>query len=377
MNTSYRCIALQRRGNLLLLAGLFLAIMAFSGCKGKATDTGRKQIDVAALLPLTGPAGSTGVYTKQGFEMAAADIAKRYGMEVRFQFEDTQSNPKTAVTLFQRSIRDKAPDVLLVEQSFVVKAIQPLLEGKFLTVNILAAAPGLTDPARGLFRVFPTADVASEPAAKYAMRTGAKTSSIVHLSDDYGLACKQAFQREYEKLGGKILRAEPYNIMEKDFRTQWRRVLADSPECLWVIGYGPGFIAVHKQLLEMDYHGLIMSDVGLTVPEYLAAIGGPRDGTAVSVPRWREAFAERYAKTYNRAPYMLNVGYAYDLLMMSAMAYRNSQGSGRSMIHEFAATKGYEGAMGRISMLPSGEADINCEMHVFQSGRLVPVGSSD
>ena len=331
------------------------------------------KLKVAVLLPLTGPAASGGVASREGFELAIEDIRAKHGDRIDVAFEDTQSNPTHAVTLYQRSIGGSSPQAVVLELSSVTKAIKPLLNGSHLSVATAVAIPNIADAKAGLFRVFPMSEGVAKVAVEHAISTGHTNAAIIYVNDDYGLGSMNSFKTQFETRGGKITLAEPFSLLEKDFRTQWTKILRDNPSSVWITGYGPGYLAVLNQLRETDYRGLIMTDWSLSSPDYLQATEGVRDGTIAVMPECSPELAERYTKRYGKEGFMVNVGYSYDTLMMIWTAFQSSDNSATNIIAGFKNLKSFKGVMGEIRVLDSGESSVSYSVRKVSNKRLFPL----
>jgi branched-chain amino acid transport system substrate-binding protein len=369
------------RGSQICQAQFLLVLILGLTCGCGRTEDSREhtgaqkpKLKVAVLVPLTGPAASGGVSSKEGFELAIDELRRVHGDIIDVSFEDTQSNPQTAVTIYRQIMTTKRPQVVIVELSSVTKAISPLLDDKsVLAVATAVAVPNIAAPDRFLYRVFPTSDGVAGAAAGYAISNGHRSASIVYVNDEYGVGSMNSFKQRFEEGGGNVVTSEPFSLLEKDFRTQWAKILQGNPPCLWITGYGPGYLAILNQLREQDYRGLIMTDWSLSAPDYFHATQGVRDGTIVVMPQCSPTLATRYREKYGKDGFMVNVGYSYDCLNMVWMAYADSSGALPDLATTFSATKNFKGAMGTISIQPSGDATAQYIVQKVERGQLVPL----
>lgn len=368
----------MKRNAIYILAAIALCVVAAgyffsqSNYTLSTADNTKKTLEIAVLLPLTGPGANGAQYSKEGFEMAMEDITAAGG-NVIIKYEDTQTNPKTAVSIYQQlQLGSTKPQVIIPELSSVTKALKPLLKNDFLTVATGVSIPNIADPASQLYRVFLSAEGVGNTGAEYALHAGHKSVAIVYVNDEYGQSSMTAFKNKFEENGGEVF-TESFSILEKDFRTQWQKILHNSPTSLFITGYGPGYLTVLKQLRDTKFDGLIMTDWSLTSPEYLKATGGVRDGTIVVTVIHNTAFEKRYQDKYKKRGFMVNVGYSYDTLMCIWEAYEKSDGSVHKMAKSFGAIKNLPGFMGDLSITPSGDVTVNYSLLKIDRGRLLPV----
>lgn len=370
----------MKRNSFYILAAIVLfivtAVYFFNQGQSRKTlstvENAKNTLKIAVLLPLTGPGANGALYSKEGFEMAIEDI-KASGGNIVIKYEDTQTNPKTAISIYQQlQLGSTKPQVIIPELSSVTKALKPLLKNDFLTVATGVSVPNIADPASQLYRVFLSAEGIGNTGAEYALQVGNKSVAIVYVNDEYGQSCMNAFKEKFEEKGGVVF-TETFHILENDFRTQWQKILRNSPTSLFIVGYGPGYLTVLKQLTDINFDGLIMTDWSLTSPEYLNATGGVRDGTIVVTVNHNAAFEKRYRDKYKKQGFMINVGYSYDTLLCIWEAYKRSDGSVQNMAKTFGTIKNLPGFMGDLSVTASGDIMINYCLMKVNSGQLLPL----
>src|SRR6202008_3259792 len=118
---------MKRQAHLFTLSVIVLLSTFLASCSkndppdpNKGTSLQQK-LKVAVLLPLTGPAASGGVASKEGFELAIEDIRAKHGNNIEVTFQDTESNPTKAVTIYQQVMATRSNQVVIVELSSVTK----------------------------------------------------------------------------------------------------------------------------------------------------------------------------------------------------------------------------------------------------------------
>lgn len=323
------------------------------------------------LIPLTGPAAEYASYSKMGFDLGI-QRATAEGVSVKVKFVDTKSNPKEATTALQQELLVSRPDVVVPMLSSVTKAVDPILQqNKLLSIANAVAAPGLANPAEARFRMFPTSETVSELAAKAAKDAGAKTALIVYVNDEYGLGCLTTFKAKAAEASLQLVADEPFTAIEKDFRTQWNRLLALKPESVFVAGYGPGYVAVLQQLVETGYSGVIITDFTLTAPPVFKAVSGVKEGTLIVAPDTRPEFEQEVLKAFPDAGYFVNIGTAYDSIIALANAHRTSKDEKQPIAQTLGKVHVEKGAFGPVQFASKGDQIIPLSIYVVKDGRIV------
>jgi branched-chain amino acid transport system substrate-binding protein len=348
---------------LLCAAGLFIG-----GCSKRQAAA---DLNLVVLIPLTGPAAEYSRFSKMGFDLGIQK-ATAEGLSVKVKFVDTKSNPGEATTALQQELLLSRPDAVIPMLSSVTKAVDPILrQNGLLSIANAVAAPGLANPAEARFRMFPTSETVSEFAAKAAKDAGAKTALIVYVNDEYGLGCLTTFKAKASEASLQLLAGEPFSAVEKDFRTQWSRLLALKPDSVFVAGYGPGYVAVLQQLAETRYAGVIVTDFTLTAPPVFNAVSGVREGTLIIAPDTKPEFEREVLKAFPDAGYFVNIGTAYDAILGIAVAHHTSQQNQQPIAQVLGKIEVKNGAFGSVRFDGNGDQVIPLSVYVVKDGKIV------
>lgn len=351
-----------------LIALLCTASIFVSGCSKQQPPA---DLNVLVLIPLTGPAAEYARYSKMGFDLGIQK-ATADGLSVKVKFVDTKSNPKEATTALQQELLGTRPDAVVPMLSSVTKAVDPILrQNNLLSIANAVAAPGLANPTESRFRMFPTSETVSELAAKAAKDAGAKTTLIVYVNDEYGLGCLTTFKAKAAEASLQLVADEPFTAIEKDFRTQWNRLLALKPDSVFVAGYGPGYVAVLQQLAESRYSGVIITDFTLTAPPVFKAVSGVKEGTLIVAPDTRGEFEQEVLKSFPDAGYFVNIGTAYDAIIALANARRVSQSEKQPVTQTLGKVNVGQGAFGPVRFASNGDQIIPLSVYVVRDGSIV------
>ena len=85
---------------------LVVFVLSFVCPQQVSAEAGKEEVRVLALLPLTGPCGSHGKYLLHGVEMFQEDFPDS---NISLSVQDSQSNPKTAMSILTQEIARKRP----------------------------------------------------------------------------------------------------------------------------------------------------------------------------------------------------------------------------------------------------------------------------
>lgn len=229
----------------LMLLGLSFLITACGGEKEattKKTDEAAT-IKIGGLGPLTGPLAIYGVTATNGSKLAFEEINKNGGIlgkQVEFVLFDEKEDSTEAVTAYNRLVDEGV--VALVgditsKPSLAVAEIaaqdnMPMITPTGTQFNITEAGPNVfrvcfTDPYQGVILA---------NLAKNNLKANT-VAIMVNNSSDYSDGVAEAFIKEAERLGLKIVAKEGYAEGDKDFRAQLTKVAATNPDVLLVPDY--------------------------------------------------------------------------------------------------------------------------------------------
>ena len=220
----------------------------WNGCGGEKEATTKKTdeaatIKIGGLGPLTGPLAIYGVTATNGSKLAFEEINKNGGIlgkQVEFVLFDEKGDSTEAVTAYNRLVDEGV--VALVgditsKPSLAVAEIaaqdnMPMITPTGTQFNITEAGPNVfrvcfTDPYQGVILA---------NLAKNNLKANT-VAIMVNNSSDYSDGVAEAFIKEAERLGLKIVAKEGYAEGDKDFRAQLTKVAATNPDVLLVPDY--------------------------------------------------------------------------------------------------------------------------------------------
>lgn len=229
----------------LMLLGLSFLITACGGEKEattKKTDEAAT-IKIGGLGPLTGPLAIYGVTATNGSKLAFEEINKNGGIlgkQVEFVLFDEKGDSTEAVTAYNRLVDEGVVALIgditskpsLAVAEIAAQDNMPMITPTGTQFNITEAGPNVfrvcfTDPYQGVILA---------NLAKNNLKANT-VAIMVNNSSDYSDGVAEAFIKEAERLGLKIVAKEGYAEGDKDFRAQLTKVAATNPDVLLVPDY--------------------------------------------------------------------------------------------------------------------------------------------
>ncbi len=309
----------------ILAAGLFV-VPAVARAQGKPPYV------LGAVLSLSGPVAPNGVPTKDGIEVAVAEINGRGGVngrQLQVLIEDDQSKPDQAVILANKLIAENGVHVLLgASFGSTANAIAAVVE-KQRVVQLTPTAWTKPD-----FRLLPhtfyfLADFESVVDRMLAYMTKdlhVKRVGMLRLSREYGQIGSESFQKLKAKYGVDIVREERGNDGDTDFTPQLTNIRAANPQLLvsWFANPAGAISVKNARLLGLNIP--IMGPVSMATRPMITTAGPAAKGVILQsfiaaddpLPRQRH-FVELFRSKMNKLPEVFeSVG--YDMVNVAAMA---------------------------------------------------------
>ncbi len=340
----------------------FLMVVT-SGCAKKE----EKEIKIGAILPLTGDAALAGTNTREGIDLAVDEINKvgLNGKKIRVIYEDTQADPKTAVSAVNKLINvDQVQYIIDDSISSVTLSVAPIVEkSKVVLLSTGATAPKISQAGNFVFRIWNSDALEGEEIAKYAVDSlKIKNVGILYINNDYGIGLAEVFKFQIDQKGLTSVHIESFDQGALEHRTQLAKILSADPEAIYLVGYSKDCIRIIQQAKEMKFRGIwlgttVMLDPSVTnvvmKNKYTLYYPAPMipDTSSLGVKVFKERFMAKYQKD---APALADVGYDAVMLLKKTIELGNGL-NGENIRAGLMRIKAYEGASGLIEFDKNGD----------------------
>ena len=256
----------RRAFNLAAIAGV-ATLTGVAGITGLQAQ--QKTIKVGITLPLTGADAEDALLIKNGALMAIDEANAKggvagYKIEVVTYDSGTatagQYDPAQAATNTKKLISDLQVVANIGPQmSGEGKAMTPILsEADLATITPSSTNPDITDPkmaaqfkpkGKAIYFRTVTTDAFQGPNMAYFFARKLKVKTIFILDDSgaYGVGIADAFQRQAEKNGIKVLGRDQLNPKEADYTTILTKIKALKPDSLYYGGVAQAGVKLAKQ----------------------------------------------------------------------------------------------------------------------------------
>jgi len=363
-----------------LVAILTAAAFFNFGCGKKG-----KEIKIGAMGPLTGVRAMGGTYMRNGLEMALEEINSKVGIkgrQIKLVYEDTQYKPDITVSAFRKLVDAKGISLIIgFQNSSCLLAVAPIAEKKkVICIGYGTQSNKISEAGDYIFRT----QIASRqeiPVISDFIKHKLKISKIgvLYLNTDYGVEYKDIFKQVFEdKLGGKIVSMESFEVGTTDYRTQLKKVFQHNPRAIFIIGASKHVGMIIKQAKELGIKTQFIASSPVESRDVLEIAGELADGIIYPYPydiksqdKLQKAFRLKYEKRYGMMPNMLAAN-AYDALKILAITIEKCGGEDVECIKdELYKVKNYHGASGVLSFDENGDVHKPIIIKTIKNGKFV------
>lgn len=365
------------RNLLFSLTVIFALVVSFSTCAKQP-----EEVKIGALLALTGPAAEWGQNEYQGLQIAVEEMNATIPQnepKFRIVLEDSKSDPKEAVTAFNKMLAVDNPNVVLTIQSGVGMAVAPIANQNKKILICSAAAPDLIKVGDYIFRCFPTSNQLAEALTSNATeKLGIREIYIFYINNDYGRSMRDVFVPRFSALGGKIVGEDTYEEKQMDFRAQIAKILAKRPRAIFVPGSGTALGLFLKQLKENRYTGKILTTLEVSYNDVLKAAGEAANAVIYADmpldPHSQEPEMQKFVNTFRqkfgKEP-ILDALIGYDVGRMIVDVIKKVGNDPEKIRGELLNVRDFEGLLGNLKMSPSREIEYSLILKTITEGKVV------
>lgn len=278
------------------------------------------EVNIGFTGPLSGGAALYGENTLSGLRMAAEEINASGGFDldgektkVNIVSLDDRYSPAQAATNAKRLKQESGVPAVFVPHSGGTFALQDFNEKDNFIVMSYSSVPSITESGNTMtLRIPPTFDGYVKAFTDYEMQNnGSKTMGMAGATHEYAKIWASMIKKEWESKGGEIVADNPMDYNKSaDFFTGISRIMASSPDVLFVGGASEPTGLVIQQARQMGYQGgfIVMDQAKI---DEVAEVAGGLDmveGAIGVVPlsiyetETAKNFIERYREKYGKTP---------------------------------------------------------------------------
>jgi branched-chain amino acid transport system substrate-binding protein len=291
-------------------------------------------IKIGASMSVTGTYAKPGTYQKEGYDVCIDELNAKGGLlgrKVELVIYDDQSQPATAVKLYEKLItEDKVDAVMGPYSSAVSEAVANVTEKyKKVMVAPLAATTSIFKKGRKyIFMVITPAENYLDGLIDMAAKRGLKTVAIINEDTLFPKASAAGTVEAARKRGMQVVLQEAYPKGNTDFSALLVKIKAANPDVIAAGTYFDDAVAITRQMKELNVNPKMFGlTVGGDLPEFYDLLkqnaeyvyGSTQWDDVLPYPGAKE-FLAAYTKKFKHEPsYHAAAGYAGCLLYGEAV----------------------------------------------------------
>ncbi len=353
-----------KRAGTILSAAAFLAL---AGCQ-KQDDS---VIRVGEYASLTGKEAAFGQSCHKGTLLAIEELNAGGGLlgkKLELRTEDDASTQGQPATIVKKLIsRDKVIAVLGEATSSRSLEAAPICQSdRIPMISPAATNPAVTAVGPYVFRVCFIDPFQGAVMAKFAKnRLGLhKVAVLTSVSSAYSVGLAKYFKERFTADGGEIPVEQKYSEGDKDFNAQLTAIKASGADGIFVPGYYTEAALVCIQARNLGLPVPIFGGDGWEAPELIQIGGTAVEGCYYSTHFSPEntapvvkGFVDKFRARFNGETPDGMAALGYDSAAMLADAVKRAGTTEPAALRDaLAATRGYRGVTGSITMDPDRNA---------------------
>ena len=358
---------------------LLLVILVVFGFVNKIQTS---NVQILALLPLTGGSSEQGEWVKNGIQLALNELEKDRGSKIDVIFEDTQGDPKNAIAAYTKIKSLNEIPAVITWGSGVGMALTPVVNNdKVLQVGVATAIDAYSTPDDYTFRIFPSAHQEAEYMSKQVYeKMGYRNVVILNINNDYGNSVAKAFKESFEKMGGSVVMNQAYDATNKDFRTILSKINNYKADMIYLSSYPGDGALMLKQARDLGIKlPVVASSAVLGGSSFFEIAGDAAEGlvfsssvaplNSMSSPELQK-FVQAYTDTYKVkvGPQQLYAARGYDAVKILAKAFKKCDTDTACVKDYLFSVQNYDGASGKVSFDKNGDITSDFNLQVFRKG---------
>lgn len=348
-----------------LVVIIIVAVSCIAVANNFSASTGKKELKIGVIVPLTGPRADAGEYTQNAIKLAKEDIEKvsEGNIEPNFILEDSKYEAPVAVSAAQKLISiDKVKYIIGPFGSSEVLAVGPIAEKeKVLLLATAAQTEEISSLGDYVFRLIHNTKQEAPIFAKFVSEhMKGETLPFLVLNTAVSDPYIKSFTPNFEVSGKKIGLIEKYDAKETDFKTHLLKIKASNPADIFLVAVpkGAGMILKQARALGMTSQ---FYNIGVEGPDLVKEAGKYADGLYYSYSYDSTSnepavsdFYNRYKTRFGTEPDAIAAN-AYDAAMLIYKCVMKDGESSDAVKRCLYQTKEYRGAGGTFSFDENGD----------------------
>jgi branched-chain amino acid transport system substrate-binding protein len=333
-----------------------------------------KKFKIGISIPLTGALAEYGVAIKNGMAMALGDEPENF-KNIEFVYEDNEYQPKTAVTVFNKSLDLDKVDLTFIWGNEPVLAVVPIAERRKHPTIVVSQDPSTAIGYKYTIRFLNPFDDYAKALIGELRKEKIQNIGIVSVELSF-------FNNMIKALELNLISGEKITVVEStlpsnyDFKTVIAKLGQQNFDSVGVFLLPAQVISFYRQLSESKIKLKTFGTTPFESKDVIEQSLGLMDGAVYSQINVSDQFQQKYLKEYGND---IQIGYAanaYDFATLVSKLFGELKTplKENEILNAFTATKEYQGVTGpyRFVVTPQGDRYFQFDMAVkkIKSGKI-------
>lgn len=278
---------------------------------------------VGAILPLTGGLAEYGVAARNGIELAKEQHPKLF-TNVKFVYEDSQWDAKTAVSAFNKLSYTDGVSLVFNWGNPTTEAVAPIAETRNIPLIGMTLDPAAARGKTRLIRcINPAADF-SKRLAEHLKQKGYKKLGVVMAQNTY---VQGLFDGLKANLGAdqQITTIATFNLSEMDFRGAILKAKSQGFDAIGVFLISGQVSTFYRQLQDLHFEVPTFGTDFFESATEIKMANGAMEGAVYTHLGITPIFESQYVAKYKNDYQIAYAGNAYDIAMMIGTLFNSDQ----------------------------------------------------
>ncbi len=329
-------------------------------------------IRIGAILPLTGDFAFEGNKAAKAIMLAEKEInGDSPKKQIEVLLEDGKFTSKDSLLAYNRLIMNGV-SALVSFGTPCTGAIKSRVAKDGIPMMAIDGTAGVPQSSTWIFRCLQTTiSVGNAVAASLNTLGNVRTSALLCMQGDSGDDFAKGFKSVYK---GNLVGEEFFAYDSKDSRASIQKLMEFKPESICVFGYGMGYTTALNQLIELDYKGVVITDMNITSILDKLRNGGngimyvSLDFGNASKNKKSKDFIKKMKDTYDCDPTSFSA-FAYEAINIVALSLQVAGRDRETIVRQILAIKDYDSVVGVLSYCDDGELSIPFSLYSVQDGK--------
>ncbi len=343
-----------------------------------------QSVKLGVYLPMTGGVAAYGKMEWAGIQIANSMEPEVLGKKIDLVLLDTKSDQIEASNAVSLLVEMKVAGIIGEAISANSMAGNPISEkAQIPSVSPTATNPLVTQGKKYAFRACFIDPFQGEVAARFALKElKARTAAlIIDHSQDYSVGLGNFFEKQFEKLGGKVVSKTFIQTGDQDFSAQLSSIEASKPDLIYAPIYYTEDALMAEQARDLGIETPIMTGDGAQADQLIEIGGKAVEGMyftghfhkdAPTTERAKEFMKIYKAKYEEDANAFAALGADAYFLLVNAIKRAGST-EGPKVREALSNTKDFKGVSGSLTMGPDGNPIKSMVINKVENGKFVYV----